>query len=95
MSSKSEFVEMIAQSIRDGEITINDIVKALIPPKKQKRQLEPKIISEEKKKAQKEYFKQWYNRNKEVVKLRVKANQALKKAPLIATTDLTIPEPIN
>lgn len=77
MDSKQELISQVVEAIKAGNITIKQIIKALLPPK-EKRMKSPK--PKQSKEEQKAYRKAWYEKNREQVILRVKTNKALKKA---------------
>lgn len=79
--SKSEFLKIIVDSIKNNVITLNEIINLVVPKKE-------KLIPDEKKKLQKEYFKQWYKKNREQVLLKVKATQSLKKIKTRSQEDI-------
>jgi len=64
MDSKLELISQVVEAIKAGDITIKQIIKALLPPKeKPVKSPKPKKSKEE----QKAYRKAWYEKNKEYV----------------------------
>jgi hypothetical protein len=64
MDSKLELISQVVEAIKVGDITIKQIVKALLPPKdKTFKSPKPRQTKEE----QKAYRKAWYEKNKEYV----------------------------
>jgi hypothetical protein len=63
----SEIIQLVVEGIREGRFTIKNIVKELLPKK------EKKIVDK------KEYFKKYYEKNRDKIIKRVIMNNVIKK----------------
>lgn len=73
MTTTHELIAQVVTAIKEGEITIKDIIKNLVPKQEKKSKLKR---SKEEIKA---YQKEWYQKNKEYVLTKVKLQTEEKK----------------
>jgi hypothetical protein len=73
MTTTHELIAQVVTAIKEGEITIKDIIKNLVPKQEKKSKLNR---SKEEIKA---YQREWYQKNKEYVLTKVKLQTEEKK----------------